>query len=90
MAHDFPCNAEAGKRVCWIRGGRTKRPWPKKAHGVTEKSINDVTDLDANEEIALWCKAWSSGPTRMTVPVMEMAKEADYAVVLKLVPVRNK
>jgi hypothetical protein len=62
------------------------RTLPANAHGSSGQSIPDVSVFDADDEVPLWCKVRSAGPIRVSGPMDEMAKEADFAVLLKLVP----
>jgi hypothetical protein len=73
--------------VSRVETRRTSRTLPAELSGGSSDGINKVTDFDVNDEVGLWCKVdVRMGRLIRPVPVNEMANDADFAVVLKLVP----
>lgn len=64
----------------------TTKTLPRDADGSSGQQIRSVTDFDISDEVPLYCRVRSSRPIRLQGPVDEMARAADFAVVLKLVP----
>jgi hypothetical protein len=63
-----------------------QRTLPANAHASGDQGIGEVAVFDIDDEIPLWCRVRSSGEIRNSVPMDEMANDADFSVLLKVVP----
>jgi len=50
--------------------------------------VKNVAEFDAEEDVGLWCIVRAAGEIPFTQPIDELAKSVDFAVVLKIVPVK--